>query len=88
MGSIVSHGDTQVKAVFVETVKFVTKQESDPKIGIAKVDLYADLVGMDDSNRAATKVLVNEGSDAFVKHCFTGDNGKTLSYAEMRARFG
>jgi hypothetical protein len=83
MGSVVSHGDAQVKEVFVETVKFLTKQESDPK-----VDLYADLVGMDDRNRAAAKVLVTQGKEAFVEHCFTGDKGETLSYAEMRARFG
>jgi hypothetical protein len=88
MGSIVSHGDAQVKEAFVETVKFLTKQESDPVIGNAKVDIYADLVGMDDANRAAAKVLVNEGSGAFVKHCFTGEKGETLSYAEMRARYG
>ena len=88
MGSIVSHGDAQVKEAFVETVKFLTKQESDPKIGNAKVDLYADIVGMDDRNRKATKVLVNAGPEAFIEHCFTGDKGKKLSYAEMRARYG
>jgi hypothetical protein len=91
MGSVVSHGveeNAQVKGVFVETVKFVTKQESDPKIGNAKVDLYADIVGMDDRNRTAAKVLVTQGTEAFVKHCFTGDKGETLSYAEMRARYG
>jgi hypothetical protein len=88
MGSIVSHGDAQVKEAIVETVKFVTKRESDLKIGNAKVDLYADLVGMDDRNRAAAKVLANEGSEAFIEHCFTEENGKKLSYAEMRARYG
>jgi len=91
MGSIVSHGveeNAQVNKVFVETVKFLTKQESDPKIGNAKVDLYADLVGMDDRNRVATKVLVNAGPKEFVKHCFTGEKGEALSYADMRAIYG
>jgi hypothetical protein len=88
MGSVVSHGDAQVNKVFVETVKFLTKQESDPKIGNDKVDLYADLVGMDDRNRAAAKVLATQGNEAFIDHCFTGDKGEKLSYAEMRARYG
>ena len=76
------------KKTITTAIKYLTKQESDPKIGNAKVDLYADLVGMDDRNRAAAKVLVTQGKAAFVEHCFTGDKGETLSYAEMRARYG
>ena len=71
-----------------DTIKYVIKPETNPYIGNDKVDYYADLVGMDDRNRAAAKVLVNGGNEAFVKHVFTGDSGETLSYAEMRARFG
>jgi hypothetical protein len=66
----------------------VTKKEDDPVVGNAKVDAYANAVGMDDRNREAMKVLVNGGTKEFIKHVFTGDDGGQLSYAEMRARYG
>ena len=34
------------------------------------------------------KVLTTKGEEAFIKHVFTGENGKRLSYAEMRAKYG
>jgi hypothetical protein len=71
-----------------ETVKFVTKHEDDPVIGNAKADAYADVVGMDDRNRKALKVMVNGTKEDFFKEVFTGDRGEQLSYAEMRARYG
>jgi len=77
-----------VQETIIANMTFLTKRESDPVIGNAKVDIYADMMGMDDRNRAAAKVLVNKGSKAFIDHCFTGEKGETLSYAEMRARFG
>ena len=49
----------------------------------------ANCNGMDDRNKKANDVLKNEGTAAAVKHMFTDDNsGKTLSYAEMRQRYG
>jgi hypothetical protein len=39
---------------------------------------------MDKENIEASKVLVTQGSNAFIKHVFTGD----ISYAEMRAKYG
>jgi len=45
--------------------------------------------GMDKRNQKALEVLVNEGSDAAVKHMFTDDvTGRQLSYSEMRSRYG
>jgi hypothetical protein len=43
---------------------------------------------MDDLNKKAATVMKEEGMEAAVKHMFTGENGKQLSYAEMRARYG
>jgi hypothetical protein len=71
-----------------EDMNALIKKEDDPVVGNAKVDAYADAVGMDDRNREAMKVLVNEGVPAFYKRVCTGDDGEQLSYAEMRARYG
>jgi len=43
---------------------------------------------MDEKNSKALNVLKEQGDKAFVKHVFTGDKGETLTYAEMRARYG
>ena len=44
---------------------------------------------MDDTNKRALKVMVEEGVDAAVKHMFTDQKtGRALSYAEMRSRYG
>ena len=43
---------------------------------------------MDEKNKEAFNVLKKQGDEAFVKHVFTGDKGETLTYAEMRARYG
>ena len=44
---------------------------------------------MDDINKRALKVMVEEGVDAAVKHMFTDQKtGRALSYAEMRLRYG
>lgn len=71
-----------------KAIKYAVKKEDDPVVGNAKVDAYANAVGMDDRNRDAMKVLVNEGVPAFYKRVCTGDDGGQLSYAEMRARYG
>jgi hypothetical protein len=70
------------------SIKFFTKHEDDPKVGNAKVDIYANAMGMDDRNRAAMKVLVNGTKAEFIKHVSTGPDGKQLSYSEMRAIYG
>lgn len=44
--------------------------------------------GMDEKNKKALNVLMTEGDRAFVEHVFTGENGRQLSYAEMRSRYG
>lgn len=43
---------------------------------------------MDEKNKEAIKVLAEQGDNAFIKHVFTGDNEKPISYSEMRARYG
>jgi hypothetical protein len=70
------------------SIKFFTKHEDDPKVGNAKVDVYANAMGMDDRNRTAMKIMVNGTREEFIKHVFTGDKGEQLSYSEMRSRYG
>ena len=44
---------------------------------------------MDNTNKRALKVMVEEGVDAAVKHMFTDQKtGRALSYAEMRLCYG
>lgn len=43
---------------------------------------------MDEKNKEALNVLKTQGDKEFVKHVFTGDKGETLTYAEMRDRYG
>ena len=75
-------------ASLANTVKVFTEHEDDPRVGNAKVDVYANAMGMDDRNRAAMKVLVNGTVAEFIKHVSTGDRGEQLSYSEMRSRYG
>ena len=50
---------------------------------------HISLLGqMDDANKDALKVLMESGSEAFVKHCFNPTGKKQLTYAEMRSMFG
>ena len=44
--------------------------------------------GMDEKNKKALNVLMTEGDKAFVKHVFTGENERQLSYSEMRGMYG
>jgi len=44
---------------------------------------------MDSNNKKAADVWKNEGQSAAIKHMFTDqETGRTLSYAEMRSRYG
>jgi len=44
---------------------------------------------MDDVNKKAMDVWAEKGSEAAVKHMFTDqETGRTLSYSEMRSRYG
>jgi hypothetical protein len=45
--------------------------------------------GMDEANKTAAGVFNTQGTDAFIKHVFTDqDTGRTMSYSEMRYRYG
>lgn len=43
---------------------------------------------MDEYNKKAAIIMLTEGTEAAVKHMFTGDNGEKLSYIAMRERYG
>ena len=45
-------------------------------------------LGMDDKNKKAFNVFLEEGNQAFVKHVFTSESGEKLSYSEMRMMYG
>jgi hypothetical protein len=42
----------------------------------------------DEANAKAAAVLFTEGGKAAVSHMFTRSDGSTMSYSEVRARFG
>ena len=44
---------------------------------------------MDEANKTAAGVFNTQGKDAFIKHIFTDqESGRTMSYSEMRSRYG
>lgn len=47
-----------------------------------------DTEKMDDHNKSAMNVLQEQGESAFIKHVFTDESGRALTYAEMRERYG
>lgn len=45
--------------------------------------------GMDEANKTAANVFNSQGEKAFLKHIFTDqETGRTMSYSEMRYRYG
>jgi len=66
------------------------KQSKNKSIRVEKSTSDKNIIaGMDSNNKNAMKVLVNEGHNAFVRHCFTHpETGRPLSYAEMRGFYG
>jgi len=55
----------------------------------AKLTQPATLTKMDSLNQTAFKVMVTQGTAAAVKHMFTDETtGQTLTYLEMRERYG
>tara|TARA_B100000925_G_C21568811_1_gene286862 strand:+ start:41 stop:232 length:192 start_codon:yes stop_codon:yes gene_type:complete len=53
-----------------------------------KVEKKKEGLEMDDKNKKAFNVFLEEGNQAFVKHVFTSENGGQLSYSEMRMMYG
>ena len=44
---------------------------------------------MDEANKTAANVFNTQGEKAFLKHVFTDqETGRTMSYSEMRYRYG
>ena len=82
--------NTPANKIIDETTDNTRKKEiADDAILNPLIEFLANCNGMDDRNKKANDVLKNEGTAAAVKHMFTDDNsGKTLSYAEMRQRYG
>ena len=49
---------------------------------------YTTFDCMDEANKNAMNVLVNEGTDAAIKHMTTGKDGQPRSYSEIRQIYG
>ena len=68
------------------------EKEDAPKEGQAFAQSYKETPfyeGMDDANKKAVNVMAEEGMEAAINHMFTDEkSGRTLSYAEMRSRYG
>ena len=83
---------TVTKTVTEPVTKPVTKPvtnvtETKPVTSESKP--VTNVSGMDDANKAALKVLQSGDEKAFIKHVFTDqESGRTLSYSEMRMRYG
>jgi hypothetical protein len=61
--------------------------QTDEVVNPYQLPIFAN--AMDEPNKKALGVMVNEGMDAAVKHMFTDqESGRQLSYAEMRSRYG
>jgi hypothetical protein len=67
----------------------VTETETVTKPVTSESKPVTNVSGMDDANKAALKVLQSGDEKAFIKHVFTDqESGRTLSYSEMRMRYG
>ena len=61
------------------------KEQKEEKVEEKKEGLKLE---MNDKNKKAFNVFLEEGNQAFVKHVFTSENGGKLSYSEMRMMYG
>ena len=72
-----------------ETKPVTSVTETKPVTSESKPVTNVSGGGMDDANKAALKVLQSGDEKAFIKHVFTDqESGRTLSYGEMRMRYG
>jgi len=56
---------------------------------IVKVNKMPINPNMDEANKTAANVFNTQGEKAFLKHIFTDqETGRTMSYSEMRYRYG
>lgn len=61
------------------------KRQKEEKVEEKKEGLKLE---MDDKNKKAFNVFLEEGNQAFIKHVFMSENGGQLSYSEMRMMYG
>ena len=56
---------------------------------VVKVNKMPINPNMDEANKTAANVFNTQGEKAFLKHIFTDqETGRTMSYSEMRYRYG
>lgn len=67
----------------------IEKESNDFSNFIDKLSDLNNMDNMDDTNKKAINIMCSKGITAGIKHMFTNENnGKTLTYSEMRSRFG
>ena len=68
----------------------VTEVVSDVVKEVSKVKPVMPInPNMDEANKTAANVFNTQGEKAFLKHVFTDqETGRTMSYSEMRYRYG
>ena len=84
-GSCISQGNPQ--NAYTSVVQGTVMVQTDEVVNPYQLPSFTN--AMDEPNKKALGVMVNEGMDAAVKHMFTDqESGRQLSYAEMRSRYG
>jgi|DEB0MinimDraft_6_1074348.scaffolds.fasta_scaffold187650_1 hypothetical protein len=53
-----------------------------------KPDYDTSKIKMDETNKKAWDVLVAENETKFIEYVFNGENGKKLTYSQMRNLYG
>ena len=83
------YNDKAMSGVTKTVTKTVTEPVTKPVTNVTDSKPVTNVSGMDDANKAALKVLQSGDEKAFIKHVFTDqESGRTLSYSEMRMRYG
>ena len=83
------YNDKAMSGVTKTVTEPVTKPVTKPVTNVTESKPVTNVSGMDDANKAALKVLQSGDEKAFIKHVFTDqESGRTLSYGEMRMRYG
>lgn len=90
----VGEGDTvesirEVLNCFKQSQDDIKKTTQEKMNNAAKKMMSTNLyMAMDTANKAATHIMATGTEEELLKHMCTDDNGKGISYSEMRSRFG
>ena len=83
-----SSDSKMVDKVVVNTIKTTFTPTGNYEVDKKRGEDYAKAVSMDSANTKIAVIMSTEGLEAGAKAMFTGENGKKLSYSEMRNLYG